>query len=110
MRKRFMSYPNTFTPLRLEERAPGRSFQADDHHELRRRLIAIGGEDIPAPVKQAWRIAYRGGLAMAYTSGAIVLGGDTPGPLYKLLKRLANESADQSTTTSSLWDMFAPKG
>ena len=79
---------STFTPLRLVERIERRSFLTDDIHELKRRLEAAGGQAIPAPTKQAWRVAYRGGFAMAYQSGSVVLGGASPEPLYKVLKRL----------------------
>lgn len=97
----------TFVPapsVPLARRTP-RSFQTDDLGAIYDALRNLGAIELPAPVAQVWRLSWEGGLAMAYKSGAIVLGGPTPGPLGQLLDHWAANSPDpwQPQVGRALW-------
>jgi hypothetical protein len=98
-------------PPALTAESP-RSYRTPDLAALIAALEAHGAEQLnPAPAEAA-RLSYGGGLALCYSTGAIVVAGQHPRALLQLLDKWAGASAPPSALlvkrSASSWHSATP--
>ena len=99
----------TFSPRRPPANQPvlvrisQLSFEAENLQDVYDALVWHGATVKHAPMAQTWRLEYKGGLAMAYASGKIVLGGADQTALRQLLKSWTVPGTISEGRQATLW-------
>ena len=80
------------------ERISARSYHTQDIDQLISDLHQAGATNCPPALHEAARLTLTGGLCMVYHSGAVVIGGATPGPLLHILDRFCGTGGISADT------------